>query len=279
MRQLYLLLIFSVTIYAENINLSLINHNGESSYIVDSDNIQNLKSKLIFPFNFNSIDLEYQYKLKYFNLSLSTSIILNSKITKGEDYDWQNNNLTVYSKSDNKIDKYYKIAMELSRDLSSNIDLFTKFSYQVLNMFWSNTYQKDYIKNSDEYIIDDSLKFQQEFYKYNLGVVYKKNITKKLSLEFIPSLTYTYINSQDIHILRDFYTIQNIKSFGYDIGCKLDFQIEQKSNLLILFNYSTQKGKNIDMDYYNELNQKYLSYPSSYYHKDIIIGIKYNYEF
>ena len=35
-------------------------------------------------------------------------------------------------------------------------------------MFWMNTYQKDYIKSSNEYIGGNTLKFKQKFYKISL---------------------------------------------------------------------------------------------------------------
>ena len=62
MKKLFLVFIFPVIIFAGNINLSFKNHNGQSSYTVHSDNPQNLEAKLVFPFNYNSIDLGYQQK-------------------------------------------------------------------------------------------------------------------------------------------------------------------------------------------------------------------------
>ncbi len=272
-------LIFPVILFAGNINLSFGNHHGQSFYIVESANTQNLRSKLVFPFNFNSIGLEYNQKFHYFTIGINSSFLLNTTQTEGKDYDWQNNNLTVYSKSNNKISKYHAIGITLLKALSNNVTLFTKFNYSTLDMYWLNTYQEDYIKNKNEFISGNTLEFKQKFYKYNLGISYKNTIFKKLSLAFSPSLIYAYINTKDIHILRDFYTIQNIKSFGYEVNLNLKYDITTISSLMISFNYIDINDKNINMDYYNKLNKNYISYPSSYSYKDKVLRIHYTYNF
>ena len=126
MKKLFLVFIFPVIIFAGNINLSFKNHNGQSSYTVHSDNSQNLEAKLVFPFNYYSIDLGYQQKFKYFDISLDSSFLLNAKTQMGKDYDWQNNNLTVYSQSDNKIDKAYDISISLNKNVFKNINAYPK---------------------------------------------------------------------------------------------------------------------------------------------------------
>lgn len=264
---------------AGNIDLSIKNNNGQSSYIVNSNNSQNLKSKLTFPFNYNTVDLEYQHSFKYFKVGFSSSFLINSQTPKGEDYDWQNNNQTVYSKSDNTIEKYNNFGLELAKNIFKGIDIFTKFNYQNLDMQWTNTYQEDYVKDKNEYVAGNTLKFQQEFYRYNLGIKYKKNILKKVSFELNPSLNYAYINTKDTHVLRDFYTIQNAKAFGYEINCKLGYSITKKSKIKISLNYMNLEDNNVVMDYYNRLNEKYSSYPSSYTYENTAIGIHYNYYF
>ena len=116
MKKIFLFL-FPAILLAGNIDISLKNNSGKSSYTVSSNNSQNLKSKLIFPFDYNSLDLEYEHKLKYFNINISLSFLLNSKVENGKDYDWQNNTLTVYSQSNNKIDKYYSIGIMLNKNI------------------------------------------------------------------------------------------------------------------------------------------------------------------
>ena len=273
------LFLLPAMLVAGNIDLSIKTNNGQSSYIVNSNNSQNLKSKLIFPFNYNTVDIEYKHPFKYFKVGFYSSFLINSQTTNGEDYDWQNNNPTVYSKSDNTIDKYNNVGLVLTKNIFKDIDIFTKFNYQNLDMYWINTYQKDYVKNKNEYISGNTLKFEQEFYIYSLGIKYKKNILKRVFFELNPSLNYSYINTKDTHILRDFYTIQNIKAFGYEINCKLIYNITTNSKFKLSLNYIHIEDKNVNMEYYNNLNGKYASYPSSYIYKNTTIGIHYNYNF
>lgn len=279
MKRIFLLFLFPAIIFAGNIDLSLKNNDGQSSYTVNSNNSQNLKSELIFPFNYNSIDLGYKYKLGYFNIYINSSFLLKSKTEKGKDYDWQNNNLTVYSQSDNKIDKYYDVGIGLDKKILKNINLFIKFNYQILDMYWSNTYQEDYVKNDNEYIAKNTLKFQQEFYKYNIGLSYKNNLTKNISLILKPSLVFTSINTKDTHILRNFYTIQDINAFGYKLKFAFKYRLTTKSNLKLSIAYINIKDENADMNYYNILNERFSSYPSTYNYKKTTVGIHYNYSF
>jgi len=276
MKELFL---FPAILFAGSIDLSLKNNIGKSLYTVSSNNFQNLKSKLIFPFNYSSLDLEYEHKLNHFNINISLSFLLNSKVEKGEDYDWQNNTLTVYSQSNNKIDKYYSIGVMLNKNLNNELDFFLKFNYNILDMYWSNTYQEDYIKNNKEYILGNTLKFQQKFYEYYLGLGYRHNISKNTYLKLKPSLVFAYVNTKDTHILRNFYTIQNAKAFGYEIGFELNYKLTVKSYLKISISHLNIKDKNVEMSYYNSLNEKYLSYPSSYHYENTTIGIHYNYNF
>lgn len=279
MKKLFLVFSFPVILFAGNIDLSFKNNNGQSSYTVNSNNTQNLESKLVFPFSFNTIDLEYEHKFRYFSINTNSLFLLNNKTTNGKDYDWQNSNMTVYSQSDNKIDKYDDINIQITRNIFENIKIFTKFNYKILDMSWKNTYQEDYVKNTNEYIFGNTLKFQQEFYKYHVGLEYKNNISKNIFLILKPSLAFAYINTKDTHILRNFYTIQNAKAFGYDINCALGYKLTMKSNLKISISYIHVEDKNTDMDYYNKLNEKYSSYPSSYNYKNNTISIHYNYIF
>ena len=278
MKKIFLFL-FSAILFAGNIDISLKNNSGKSSYIVSSNNSQNLKSKLIFPFDYNSLDLEYEHKLKYFNINLNLSFLLNSKVKRGKDYDWQNNTLTVYSQSNNKIDKYYSIGIMLNKNIYDEIDFFIKFNYKILDMYWSNTYQENYVKNTKEYILGNTLTFQQKFYEYYLGLGYKHNLFKNTSLMLKPSLVFAYVNTKDIHILRNFYTIQNAKAFGYAIDSKIEYKLTMKSSLKISVTYINVKDENVAMNYYNIFNEKYLSYPSSYHYENTTIGIHYNYSF
>ena len=86
MKKILLFFIVPAIIYAGTVNISIKNHDSESSYTVSSNNAQDLKSKLIFPLNFYSIDFEYKHHFKYLIIALNSSFILNNKTTKGKDY-------------------------------------------------------------------------------------------------------------------------------------------------------------------------------------------------
>jgi hypothetical protein len=279
MKKLFFVFISPVIISAGNIDLSFKNHKGQSSYTVHSNNSKDIKSKLVFPFNYKSIDLGYQQKSKYIGISLNSSFLLNAKTEMGKDYDWQYNKPTVYSQSENKIDKAYDISISLNINVSKNLKIFTKFNYKVLDMHWENTYQEDYEKDKNEYIDGKTLKFQQEFYKYNFGLNYRNKISKNISLVLKPSFVYAYINTKDTHILRDFYTIQHANAFGYEINSALRYNLTKKSTLKISITYIDIEDKDTVMGYYNKLNKIYASHPSSYNYKDTIVGIHYNYSF
>ena len=274
-----LFIIFSVISFAETINISLKNHNGESYYTVDSADSRNLKSKLNFPFDFTSVDLEYKHDYSLFNITFSSSFLVDSKTTTGNDYDWKDKDITVFSSSKNHIDKYYALGLSLSKKLSKETEFFSGVYYKVLNMNWSDTYQKDYVKNEQEYISNKSLEYQQSFYEYILGVSYQSLFLKDILVELKPSLIYTVVDIKDKHLLRGFYTTQNVNTFGYNIALKSSYNIGENSTIALLFSYKTVKKSRIDMNYYNQLHENYLTLPSSYAYKNIIRNISYNYSF
>ena len=272
------LTMFSATLFAENIELSLKNNNGNSSYIVQSPS-QNLKAKLIFPFKFSTFDLNYAHEFSFFDIKIGSSFLLNHKTTTGKDYDWQNDNLTVFSSSDNKIDKYSKYSLEISKDIFYDLKIFANFDYKILDMYWSNTAEEDFVKNENSYVKDLTLKFQQEFFQHNLGLTYKNNIYKNILVEIQPSFIYAFVKSKDTHVLRSFYIKQNSKAIGFGLKLNTTYSITDNSKIKLSLNYETLEDKNVNMDYYNVLNQKYKTLPSSYKYKNQTIGLSYSYDF
>jgi opacity protein-like surface antigen len=94
-----------------------------------------------------------------------------------------------------------------------------------------------------------------------------------------PSFVYAFINTKDTHILREFYTIQFAKAFGYEINYALRYNLTKKSTLKISITYIDIEDKDTDMDYYNKFNKKYKSLQSSYNFRNTTVGIHYNYSF
>ncbi|MEN8194642.1 MAG: hypothetical protein ABFS12_17610 [Bacteroidota bacterium] len=270
--------LFPAILFAGNIELSIKDHNGNSSYIVESPS-QNLKAKLIFPFEFNALDVVYNHKFTFFDIKVNSSFVLNDKTTTGKDYDWHNDNLTVFSTSDNKIDKYTDFGLEISKDIWNNLRALAGFNYKTFDFHWSNTYQEDFINDSTSNIQGETLKYQQTFYQYNLGLNYKNEIYKDILIELEPALIYAFIESKDTHVLRSFYTLQKSQAFGYTFQCNANYKLTQNSKIKLSLNYEMLKDKNVDMDYYNLLGSKYLTYPSSYRYENRTIGIGYIFSF
>jgi hypothetical protein len=278
MLKVFFITIFPVMLFAGDIELLVKNNNGDSSYVVESPD-QNLKAKLIFPFEFNTLDVVYNHNFDFFDIKVHSSFVLNDETTTGKDYDWHNDNLTVFSTSDNKLDKYTDFGLEISKDIWDNLRALVGFNYKTLDMHWSNTYQQDFINDTISSIQGETLKYQQTFYQYSLGLNYKNEVYKDILIELEPALIYAFIESKDTHVLRSFYTLQKSKAFGYALQCNTSYKLNQNSKIKLSLSYEMLKDKNVDMDYYNLLGSKYLTYPSSYRYENTTIGIGYVFSF
>lgn len=267
-----LVLIFPVALAAGNLGLEFENNSGESSYIVESV-AQDLKAKLIFPFKYYSANFSYEHEFSFFNIKLITSFLLKNKKTIGEDYDWLNNNLTVFSTSTNKIDNYSGYTIEISKKIKNHFTIITSFTYKLLSLYWQNTTEQDFIKNKTTTIEGTTLKYQQKIYQYNLGLLYKNIFTEKLSIELNPFLEYALIDSKDTHILRDFYTKQISNTYGYKLILNTTYKINNRVKVVLSGKYTYLKDTNTKMDYFNALDEKYLTLPSSFIYKNRSIGI------
>ena len=265
-------------LFAGNIELLFKNNNGDSTYIVESPD-QNLKAKLIFPFKFNTLDIAYSHNFDFFDIKVNSSFLLNDKMTTGEDYDWHNGYLTVFSESDNKINRYADIGLEVSKDFRNDLKALVGFHYKALDMHWSDTYQENYVNDTTSYIQGETLKYQQDFYQYYLGLNYKNEIYKNLFIELKPTLMYAYIESKDTHVLRSFYTLQKSKAFGYALEFNTSYRLNENSKIKLSLHYEKLKDNNVDMDYYNLLGSKYLTLPSSYEYENRTISIGYVFSF
>lgn len=271
------LLLFSVIGFAEEISLSAEKYNGESSYIVTKPN-QKLKAKLLFPFSFNAINISFKNRIYDYDIAFSSSFLLNRTLTEGKDYDWKDNQLTVFSTSQNSVEKFHRYNLKISKNFIEDIDFFTNIQYQALNFKWSNTVEKDFVKDKISTNNKLSLEYQQKFYQLNLGLKYTQNFGTLL-FEVEPSFIYAHVRAKDTHLLRYFYTKQNNNAFGYGINVKGKKNLTQNSSFLLYYNYETYQDKNSDMDYYNSFNYNYSTLPSSYHYNNSVMGFSYAYRF
>jgi len=274
-----LFLIFSASLFAGKIDISYLYNSGKSTYKVWSDNTQNLQSKLLFPVDFATLRVRYTHTYRSLSFTIYSSVLLYKKTTDGEDFDWQNDTLTVYSSSDNIIENYYDGGVTCKKNFLPSFALFAKFHYQMLKSSWYNTQQEDYVKNSSSFLNTKTLTFQQEFFQYHFGLDYTTNISKKISFSLLPSVVYAFINTKDTHLLREFYTKQKIQSLGYEWSIKTHYILDKNLGINIAFSYISLKDSQVDMHYYNAYYGKYLTYPSSYKYtnKSLSFGIYYTF--
>lgn len=278
LRGAILLLLFPVSTYAGNIVIETDKRQGESFYIVESPS-QGLKSKLIFPFNIYTGSIGYQTSIEDFAIQFNASYALDKTVTTGEDFDWKHNSLTVYSDSKNSVDHYSQYELTLSKVITQQLNIFSKFTYRKLDFSWQDTVQVDYVKNQTESVDGLSLKYEQDFYQLNLGLSYEAPLAESLSFKLEPSLIYAYVESKDSHILRSFYTKQFAQALGYSVSLRLVKRIDKQANLSLHYAYQTLQGNTVDMDYFNLSDYNYLTYPSSYSFKERQLGIRYLYRF
>jgi len=258
--------------------IQLGHHIGKSSYTVELKE-QQLKSQLDFPFEFDTVDVAYAYSIGYSIVTLSSSFLLNSDVETGQDYDWQKNQLTVFSTSQNHVDRYIDLGFEISNAIIDDVELLSQFHYKVLDCAWQDTNQMDYVKNQTSYIADKSLEYQQSFYEYLLGFNYRFTFLKDVLFELRPSLSYTVATLTDRHFLRGFYTVQHLRTFGYNVAFSGNYQVTDQSYIVLALQYKRFVDHSLNMNYYNQMDENYMILPSSYRFESGMIGVGYRFSF
>ncbi|WP_428746140.1 hypothetical protein [Sulfurimonas sp.] len=264
---------------ADSVAIFLEDQSSESSYIVKAPEFQ-LESKLIFPKHFNTLGISYNYSYLDYDFAISTHFLLHSSDQKGEDFDWKNGELTVYSSSTDILDSYQHYKFQISKKISPEFSLTAAFVYKDTQEHWSNTKQQNYITDTTSQLTETTLQFSQTFYTYLLGMTYSKKLFSEFSVHFNPSFTYSYIDTKDVHIVRNFYVFQNAQAFGYDLKLLLQKKLTENSTLGLNLQYSNVKDKQTDMSYYYiSSGNHFATYPSSYQYNDFKLGLNYMYTF
>jgi len=261
-------------LFAGDIAALLENHNGVSSYYVQSPTLK-IESELIFPFEFNTFALAYSENIYNFIFTLKSDFLFHSNSTAGKDFDWHNGNLSVFSTSDNTIDSFNSYSVGVSKNIFENFDISSRFLYKKIDISWSHTIEEDFVKKETITHQTLSLEYQQSFYQYNLGLRYTTSLLNSLQFNIEPSMIYTYIQAKDFHILRNFYTMQDAKAFGYELKTEISREINKNSTIALHYAYETYSDYDTPMCYYNALNQNYLTLPSTYKYTNSIIGLRY----
>lgn len=250
-------------------------HKGESSYIVESGN---LESKLDFPFKFQAVGAGFNKTHQDIHYTFKLSKLANSLVTTGEDYDWENNRLNLFSNSNSKVEDFFHVGLEASKNITERSAIFVNAQYSSLDLLWSDTKQQNYVTNQLTTFTGDTLSYEQEFYQLNLGVSYQYPLSNDISLNLKPSIIFAYVESTDKHLLRNFYTVQDNLARGYGIGATLVKSMDKDSTLSLSVNKESYKDRHNKMHYYQPFIPSY-SLPASYKHNTQKIEIFYQQQF
>lgn len=254
-------------------------HHFESKYIV-SDPTRALHSRLVFPHNIETIGLAYQYNFKDYSVQVSSQFLLHQHKNIGEDFDWKNQELTVYSNSQDTLDRYKHYELSIFKNIFSSFSITGNFIYQDIQEHWSNTKQVNYIADNTTLTTGKTLEFTQTFYQSSLGMAYSKEFLKNFIINLNPSFVYSYIYTQDTHILRNFYTQQSCHTFGYNFKVSLKKELTDSTTFGVKFQYIKVEDKRTDMRYYTSSSKELFAiYPSSYQYNNFNFGIDYKYKF
>ena len=262
---------------AKAIEFAVDNVKGNSSYDVEATSLK-LKSKLIFPYNFERLKLSFSKKISYGNLNVGFSVPISHSKQTAKDYDWQNGQLTVFSTSDSKLSKYYSIHFEWVSKPVNRFSFSSKLLFQELDTDWSNTRQTDYVKNTEMVSKKTSLKYEQNHLLYSLGIDFLPWESNKTKIEIGTKFIIGLVESKDSHLLRGFYTLQDSKVTGFAGEIRWVYTLGSDNKLAIGYMAESLSGKVSLMDYYSG-DIKYSSYPSRYKDKKNILNISYKKQF
>jgi len=280
MIRLIILLIISFKLVAsDTLALSLATLSGTSNYEVWQKS-SSLKSKLVFPFNAKLLHVGFDKKLSDRSiLSFNYATKITTKDRKGEDYDWQNDNLTVYSFSKNKLNNYQSFLLSSSYE-GELLTYFFSFSYKYIQFSWSDTSQIDYIKDKQSLLHDRSVTYQQDELFFGFSPSYSYN-TEKIKFSLMPSFYYGVDFTKDKHIKikRGFYTEANYKGFAYGVDVRAEYRLLTSTNVKLFYKSFYFKDDDTMLGYKNEEGFKFRSLPSSFLYKEHMLGIGIKYSF
>lgn len=277
-KNLAILFLLPTSVLAGSVEVSLDNYSGESSYSVKAP-AQKLESKLIFPYEFQKVSLDFKKDTSIGAFSLKVSLPINESKEIGEDYDWADNALTVYSSSKNKLNNYSLIEGSWDYKFTNDWELSNSVSYEYFNFDWYDTSQYDYVREDQSNMIGNTLNFKQELFSYNIGLNNHYKLNDKISFETSINGIASYVKIKDSHLLRDFYTTQNSLAFGYRLGFKANYSINTKNIISLGISKESIRGQKEDMNYYSTSDDKLNSYPATYKNESLSLNVSYKVEF
>lgn len=248
---------------AKAIGFAIDNIKGTSSYDVAATSLQ-LKSKLTFPYNFERLNVSFFNNVSHGKLNVGFSVPIAKSKRTAKDYDWKDDQLTVFSSSDSRLDKFYSVHIEWQSNVFNHFSFSSKFLFQELDTFWSNTRQSDYVKNVQSFSPEKNLQFEQHYLLYDFGVNYQAWQTAKTQFAIETKYITGLVKLKDTHILRDFYTQQDSTVEGNSVEAKFLYSLGSAGNLILGFTKKNLHGRKAAMDYFSTGGLKFASHPAKY---------------
>lgn len=255
---------YCLAVNAESFEFGIDQISGSSSYEVEAKSLD-LKSRLMFPYNLNSFNVTLSDDFLNGNVKIGASIPIANRKEIASDFDWKQDQLTVFSTSISHLDEYFNIHAEWTKKIINRVDFATKIYYRELDTLWSNSRQYDYVKNIETFFTENTLSFKQNYLIYDAGLNYL--VWSSKSIKFILEARYVtgLVKFKDTHILRDFYTLQRSKVSGYNFGLKFEYDLGAFGSIFFGVRKKQLSDKHAIMDYFTTNGFKFASYSSNYH--------------
>ncbi len=246
---------------ADNYTLSTKYLDSTLKYNV-KDTGRELEAELEFPSKAVAILLGYTHDLDIGSLSFNLEHSMYSNTQLGTDTDWYQDEVSVYSESDTKLDKYYKLSIDYSSSLSKKILMAIELYHENWQMTWSDTKQTNYYNDTYSEISGETVKYEQNLNgaKFKLG--YENNLFGMPWNIFI-GYDLAYSQTKDQHLIRSFYTKSQDWMNGYYLDTSMNVINYNSSILNLKASYRNIKG-DADMNFYNESGENYMVLPAKY---------------
>jgi hypothetical protein len=258
------LFLYHSVINAKSFDFGIGQINGTSSYEVDAIDL-GLRSKLVFPYTFNTFNISFSGNYLSGKVNIGASLPLSNKKEIASDYDWRQDQLTVVSNSDSRMNKYFNVHAEWNKKILNRFGFVTKIYYQELDTIWNNTRQYDYVRDILTFSNENTLEFEQNYFMYDAGFTYLAWKSKSINFLIEGKYTTGLVKLKDNHLLRDFYTLQDSKISGRSVGMKLEYTLGSSDKVFIEVIKKNISDDQTKMDYYTKNDFKFASYKSKYH--------------
>lgn len=255
-----------------SVYVGLGNVQGESSYVV-SDPTAHLEATLVFPFDITSLAIAtdiYRDVDTSLLLRLATSAL--SRYQEGNDYDRKGETLTVFSSSETHLDSFYQLSLTLGQKLTADNKLNIRLMQQVLDVYWTNTNEQDFVTGSRVSVAGRTLNYKQRTHLLTIGLAHSL-FANRFTVE--PQILFVNSENIDEHLLRNFSTHQENHAFGYGLTVVWHPIINQHftQHFSLALAYQTYKDNDSDMRYYYSSGSE-RKRPASYKHRQLSIELR-----